>query len=88
MCGGSSSLYVSTGVSPMPVMVEKLILEFEANGRANFPRFVRAFEDYFASITVPADPVPAKDEYYPGREEAIAAMSGTIPCGCRCELCI
>ncbi len=41
----------------MPLMVDKLILEFEANGRANFPRFVRAFEDYFASITVPAEPV-------------------------------
>lgn len=64
------------GVSPLPVLVEKLILEFEANGRANFPRFVRAFEDYFAANTVAVESVSAKDEYYPGKEDADKAAAG------------
>jgi hypothetical protein len=45
---------------PVPVGVDKLIAVYENNGKADFGRFVRAFEEYFAAATRPgAEPAPA-----------------------------
>ncbi len=44
--------HVHAGVDPLPLAVEKLITDYDAHGRANFPSFVKAFEDHFAKATV------------------------------------
>ena len=36
---------------PIPLTVEKLLTDYQANGSADFARFVKAFEDYFAIAT-------------------------------------
>jgi hypothetical protein len=37
----------------LPLAVDKLLLDYDATGRANFNRFVKAFEDFFAATTEP-----------------------------------
>eukprot|EP01138_Halocafeteria_seosinensis_P001658 gb/GECG01001699.1/.p1 GENE.gb/GECG01001699.1/~~gb/GECG01001699.1/.p1 ORF type:complete len:834 (+),score=114.25 gb/GECG01001699.1/:1-2502(+) len=60
---------------PIPLTVEKLLTDYEANGSADFARFVKAFEDYFAIATHrdrdrrPVTSSPAQREQYEEEEE-------------------
>ena len=68
---------------PVPLSVEKLLTNFESHGRVDFPKFVRAFEDYFHAVTIKdaSAPRPVAEESFPGKDEAASFGPGMMPLG-------
>lgn len=62
----------------LPPAVDRLLQTYDSNGKVDFPRFVRAFEDFLDARTVP-DPAAAVDASPAVPVCAAAAVSGSAP---------
>ena len=58
---------------PIVPAVEKLLGDYTSTGRASFPHFVKAFEDYFMTATVADDAGRPAPHSFPGQREAEAS---------------